>query len=637
MADSGLRHRGHHDHTPDELTELQRLELEHAQRDAGALEDLQNSDALVTDQSKFTGRYYFRMATACFSISMGTTGSYFGFTCPASLLTYINEDIGPSNNASLVSIIWTAACAIAIILFGRLSDKFGRRWFVVGASFMGVIGGIIASRAQNMDTLVGANVLIGLSGGVHTCYGLTMGELVPNRYKTAAFSAVVVLCFVGISFAPIIGFRLIKLGPGWRFIYYIYIIFMAIATISQFFFYKPPSFKQLHGGKRTIMQEVKRIDFVGLFLLTAGMVLFILGISWGGQPVPWKSAQILCLLIIGFVLCVLFVLWEIYSNVPNPLMPMYFFKDVRGFTCLAIIDAISGAGYVAPSVIWPMQVANIYAAGSNPVGWEEQAWLTSAVTFAIVGGIVFWGAILPIIKHVKKQMILMALMVLAFSGGLVASSRDNKGRNAAFAFLSMFADGMLEITPLSLVQISANDADLGTVFGIICLFRTVTGSIFTAIYLAIFQNTLPEEIAKFVPSAVEAAGLPSSSLDELMTAVGDGTADALNAVPGMTGGILNATLDALVDAKTASFSYMYYATIPVNVIMLGAVLLMKDYDKLLTTHVPRQVYANGEGVEHHEKFGDVEGSPAHPSSEKVQNLEIEAAAAGSNSDREDVR
>lgn len=32
-----------------------------------------------------------------------------------------------------------------------------------------------------------------------------MGELVPNRYKTAAFSAVVVLCFVGISFAPIIG------------------------------------------------------------------------------------------------------------------------------------------------------------------------------------------------------------------------------------------------------------------------------------------------------------------------------------------------------------------------------------------------------------------------------------------------
>lgn len=251
------------------------------------------------------------------------------------------------------------------------------------------------------------------------------------------------------------------------------------------------------------MQEVKRIDFVGLFLLTAGIVLFILGISWGGQPVPWKSAQILCLLIIGFVLCVLFVLWgkvfprfdihfvRLTISLNRDLLQRaesshaYVFLqryqriyllgnyrcDFRSWICCAFRHLAYAYVYVHLHCfnrevdLHLTEVANIYAAGSNPVGWEEQAWLTSAVTFAIVGGIVFWGAVLPIIKHVKKQMILMALMVLAFSGGLIASSRDNKGRNAAFAFLSMFADGMLEITPLSLVQISANDADLGTVFG----------------------------------------------------------------------------------------------------------------------------------------------------------------------------
>lgn len=56
---------------------------------------------------------------------------------------------------------------------------------------------------------------------------------------------------------------------------------MGIAIILQILFYKPPSFYQLHGGKRTYMQEIQRIDFVGIFLLVAGLAMFLLGVSWG--------------------------------------------------------------------------------------------------------------------------------------------------------------------------------------------------------------------------------------------------------------------------------------------------------------------------------------------------------------------
>lgn len=63
---------------------------------------------------------------------------------------------------------------------------------MIGASVIGVIGGIMASVAPTMNVLIGANVLLGLSGGVHTCYGLTVGEICPNRYK-----------FLGITFCVI--------------------------------------------------------------------------------------------------------------------------------------------------------------------------------------------------------------------------------------------------------------------------------------------------------------------------------------------------------------------------------------------------------------------------------------------------
>jgi MFS family permease len=40
--------------------------------------------------------------------------------------------------------------AIGILLNGRLSDKFGRRYFVVGASIMSLVGAVIASRGESL-------------------------------------------------------------------------------------------------------------------------------------------------------------------------------------------------------------------------------------------------------------------------------------------------------------------------------------------------------------------------------------------------------------------------------------------------------------------------------------------------------
>jgi len=56
---------------------------------------------------------------------------------------------------------------------------------------------------------------------------------------------------------------------------------MGVAIILQILFYRPPSFRQLHGSERTRMQELKRVDWIGMLLIVAGLVLFLLGVSWG--------------------------------------------------------------------------------------------------------------------------------------------------------------------------------------------------------------------------------------------------------------------------------------------------------------------------------------------------------------------
>jgi MFS family permease len=47
----------------------------------------------------------------------------------------------PSDNPALFSIMWSLSSPISNLLFGRLSDRLGRRWFVVGANMLGIVGG----------------------------------------------------------------------------------------------------------------------------------------------------------------------------------------------------------------------------------------------------------------------------------------------------------------------------------------------------------------------------------------------------------------------------------------------------------------------------------------------------------------
>jgi MFS family permease len=90
----------------------------------------------------------------------------------STLLRYINADIGPSEDNSWIPTIYILSTAIGLLLFGRWSDIFGRRWFFIGASLLGLIGSIVCATAHNIPTVIGGEVLIGL--------GATAGSLSCN-------------------------------------------------------------------------------------------------------------------------------------------------------------------------------------------------------------------------------------------------------------------------------------------------------------------------------------------------------------------------------------------------------------------------------------------------------------------------
>ena len=74
-----------------------------------------------------------------------------------------------------------------------------------------------------------------------------------------------------------------------------------VTALLYALFYFPPTFHQKHGSDK-ISSWVKDFDFIGLLLYTAGLVLFILGLSSGGDSLyPWKSAKTISFIVVGFL------------------------------------------------------------------------------------------------------------------------------------------------------------------------------------------------------------------------------------------------------------------------------------------------------------------------------------------------
>lgn len=86
---------------------------------------------------------------------------------------------------------------------------------------------------------------------------------------------------------------------NWRWAFYLGIVSNAFALSLIVVFYWPPGFINLHTDGKTRLQQVKELDFVGLLLFGGGLTTFLLGVSWGGNPYPWRSGQVIAPLIIG--------------------------------------------------------------------------------------------------------------------------------------------------------------------------------------------------------------------------------------------------------------------------------------------------------------------------------------------------
>jgi EmrB/QacA subfamily drug resistance transporter len=217
-----------------------------------------------------------------------------------------------------------------LLLGGRLSDLFGRKWmFIAGlAGFAGASA--VGGAAQSFEMLVGARALQGVFGALLAPAALslltvTFTDPAERRKATGVYGAI---AGGGGAIGLLLG-GLLTEYMSWRACMYVNLAIAIPAGLA--------ALTLLHHQAMTVKP---RLDIPGVLTASAGILALVYGFS-SAETAGWEAGVTLGALAAGALLLSAFLL--IQRRVANPLLPLRVVADRnRGGAYLAV--ALTGAG-----------------------------------------------------------------------------------------------------------------------------------------------------------------------------------------------------------------------------------------------------------------------------------------------------
>jgi EmrB/QacA subfamily drug resistance transporter len=404
----------------------------------------------------------------------------------------ILADLGGFDMISWVFTVYLLASTVVVPIFGKLSDMFGRKPFIIAGIFLFVASSAACGAAPNMLLLIVARGAQGVAGGMLVAAVFaTMGDLF-NALERAKYMGYFFATFTVASISgPTIG-GLLTDGPGWRWCFFINLPIGALATIAIAM--------TMPNGRRG--GRLSSIDFGGAALLCVSTIALLLALVWSDEAYGWGSAQTIGLFAVAAVGTIAFIRHEIGH--PEAILPMSLFRN-RVFVqanLLMVLSAIAVFGSVQylPTFIQTALGASATASGivSTPqaigflvssIGAGQLVARTRRFKYPVIAGaIVLCVAcfLLHLLNENTSELHIAALMVLL-----------GVGTGLAQPMMSVLIQSSV---PRSQIGVSTSARQFFfQVSSVVAI--AVFGLLFATTYQSSFTSHLPREVRTELPAA----------------------------------------------------------------------------------------------------------------------------------------
>jgi len=413
-------------------------------------------------------------------------------TIVASCINKLSQDFNIFDKVSWVFTAYMLAATSTMLVFGKMSDLFGRKMFYMIGIGMFLIGSALCGIAQSADQLIWFRVIQGIGSGALFPISFTIIYTIFKDPKDAAKMSGVFGAIFGLSSVagPQLG-SFIAEHFGWRWNFYINVPIGLASMIVL-----------MIALKETRSERKPKIDYLGTLFLIITTVSLMLALEWGGKNYAWSSWQEISLFTISAVIGALFIFVELRA--PEPVLPLSIFKNkmVLGTSILCFCQGV--IMFSAITYLPSFTVGVLGHANSNGV-------LTPMMA-SLIGGAILFGFLQS--KFAFRTLMLFTMLMTIIVATLLStvSAHASNGYMIVLMILLGFgAVGPLMSVAQSSIAANVDPKYMGVSSSIVGFWRNIGGILGASIMATIVNNNLH----RLITAGADKAGIPSDKINTL--------------------------------------------------------------------------------------------------------------------------
>jgi EmrB/QacA subfamily drug resistance transporter len=397
------------------------------------------------------------------------------------------------------------AATSMVPIAGKLSDQFGRKWFLVTGVAVFLAGSVLSGLSQNMNELIIFRALQGLGAGIGIALvPAVVGDIFPPDERARWQGLFGMVYGISNLIGPTTGGWLTDHGPllgnlvsdttRWRWVFYINLP-IGILALAALLIFLPANISD-RDTNYIGWAAIRRIDFLGAFLAATATICLLLGLTWGGaQTYDWASPQIIGALVVSAVLFAGFFIVE--RSAVEPILPLELFRN-QVFTMSALLSLLQMMILLGLALYLPFFLQGALGLSATNSGATTTVQSFLAVVGAMLGGM--------LVAFFKRYQVLIIVSALIMTIGVFMLTRMDASTPLGIVILALGISGIGMGPFFSVLNLTAQNSlprkRLGVGTAAVRYMSQIGATLGIAIVGSVVNSTISSDIVKRVPASV---------------------------------------------------------------------------------------------------------------------------------------